>query len=151
MCVWWWIPELDFARFGGVRGSRLDPEEPFGSDERESLVERHDDRPEIAGRAPSVPAPPRDLDTITIAGRPQPGHGSARASAVQRVTAVRPHHLHLAAREAVGRDALPHRVGSAGQSWAPPAASARSAESDGAGRGPSRCRSMSPRGWPTGY
>src|SRR3954468_21405474 len=143
--------ELDFARFGGVRASCLDPGEPFGADEREGLAERHDDRPEVAGRAPSVPAPPRDLDTVAIAGRPQPGHGPARASAVQRVAAVRPHHLHPAAWEAAGRDALAHRIGSAGQSWAPPAASVRSAESDRAGRGPSRCRFTDPRGWATGY
>src|SRR4051794_9120176 len=51
----------------------------------------------------------------------------------------------------MGRDALAHRIGSAGRSWAPPAASVRSAESHRAGRGPSRCRFTDPRGWPTGY
>src|SRR3954447_8934640 len=146
-----YVSQLDFALFGGVRASRLDPEEPFGADEREGLVERHDDRPEVAGRAPSVPAPPCDPDTVAIAGRPQPGHGSARAPAVKRVAAVRPHHFHLAARETVGRDAPAHRIGSAGQSWAPPAASVRSAESHGGGRVPSRCRFTEPSGWPTGY
>src|SRR3954447_1667983 len=109
-----YVSQLDFALFGGVRASRLDPEEPFGGDEREGLVERHDDRPEVAGRAPSVPAPPGDLDTITIAGRPQPRHGPARASAVERVTAARPHHLHPAAREVVRRDALAYRIGPTG-------------------------------------
>jgi len=43
---------------GEVSSSRLDPEEPFLGDERERLLERHDHRPEVAGRAPSLATPP---------------------------------------------------------------------------------------------
>ena len=66
----------------------MDPEEALGGDEREGFVERHDLAAEGARVAPSLAAPPEDLNLVALTGWAQPGDRSAGAQAVECVALV---------------------------------------------------------------
>src|SRR3954453_10297684 len=75
----------------------MDPEEAFGGDELESVVERHDLAAEGARVAPGPAAPPEDLNLVALAGWAQPGDGAAGAQAVERGAPVGAHDLNATA------------------------------------------------------
>src|SRR6478752_10722842 len=94
----------------------MDPEEALGGDELEGFVERHDLAAEGARVAPSLAAPPEDLNLVALTGWAQPGDGSAGAQAVEGVALVDAHHLDAAppGRPGVGLDPDAQVIGAAG-------------------------------------
>src|SRR6478735_5143669 len=94
----------------------MDPEEALGGDELEGFVERHDLAAEGARVAPSLAAPPEDLNLVALTGWAQPGDGSAGAQAVEGVALVGAHHFDAAptGRPGVGLDPDVQVIGAAG-------------------------------------
>src|SRR6478609_11552986 len=94
----------------------MDPEEALGGDELEGFVERHDLAAEGARVAPSLAAPPEDLNLVALAGWAQSGNRPTGAQAVEGVALVGAHHLDAAAprRPGVGLDPDAHVIGAAG-------------------------------------
>src|SRR4051812_44709585 len=103
---------MDFAQFGRLSASGIDPEEVFRRDKLEGLIERHDKGAEVTRSGPSLSSPPQHLNLVALAGWPQARNGTVGAPAVERVAAAGAHDLDTAAREGVGRDAVAHLVGS---------------------------------------
>src|SRR3954468_18558018 len=74
--------ELDFAQFGRLSASGIDPEEVFRRDKLESVIERHDKGAEVARSGPSLSSPPQHLNLVAVAGWPQAGNGVRRLESV---------------------------------------------------------------------
>jgi hypothetical protein len=66
--------KLDFARFVRLEASGIDPEEAFGGDKLEDLIERHDNGAEVTGSSPCPSLPPHYLNLVALAGWAQAGN-----------------------------------------------------------------------------
>jgi len=57
-----------------LEASGIDPEEAFGGDKLECLVEGHDNGTEVARSSPSGSLPPHYLNLVALAGWAQAGN-----------------------------------------------------------------------------